>query len=64
MAQFGPSVLYLREVVHSEGRRQLVGVSEGDLIGRPLQGDLCPQEVTAPHSVPSEKLHCHNCLES
>lgn len=47
-------MLYLGDVVHSEGWRQLVSVSESDLIGCSLQGDLCPQEETAPHSVPVE----------
>lgn len=46
------TVTYLRDVVDAERRRQLVSVSEGDLVGGSLQGDLCPQEETAPHRVP------------
>ncbi len=43
---------YLRDVVDAEGWRQLIRVSEGDLVGGPLQGDLCPQEETVPQCVP------------
>lgn len=46
------TVTYLRDVVDAERRRQLVSISEGDLVGGSLQGDLCPQEETAPHRVP------------
>lgn len=43
---------YLRDVVDAEGWRQLVCVSKGDLVGGPLQGDLCPQEETVSQCVP------------
>lgn len=46
------TVTYLRDVVDAERRRQLVSISERDLVGGSLQGDLCPQEETAPHCVP------------
>lgn len=46
------TVAYLRDVVNAEGWRQLVSVSEGDLVGGSLQGDLCPQEETVPQCVP------------
>ena len=43
---------YLRDVVNAERWRQLVSVSEGDLVSGSLQGDLCPQEETLPQCVP------------
>lgn len=46
------TVVYLRDVVDTEGWRQLVSVSEGDLVSGSLQGDLCPQEETVPQCVP------------
>lgn len=44
-------VAYLRDVVNAEGWRQLVSVSEGDLVSGSFQGDLCPQEETVPQCV-------------
>lgn len=49
---------YLRNVVDTEGWRELVSVSERDLVGGSLQGDLCPQEETVSQCVPVQiKIH-------
>lgn len=55
MAKAG--VPYIRNVVYTEGWRQVVSVAEGDLIGSAFKADLCPQEETVPQSIP-KKVFC------
>lgn len=51
---------YLRDVVDAEQWRQMVSVSEGDLIRCSLQCDLCPQEETVPQRVPVQTKIKHS----
>lgn len=53
---------YLRHVDDAKGWRQLISVSEGDLVSGSFQGDLCPKEETVPQYIPvGTKIKYYKC---